>query len=353
MAITVMGTANNGATNPARIGRYKGRILAHAIPREVLRIAGKHESLPKGSSDTLIMRRYVPLGTDSSAPNTWNLDPNNYQVQEGVTPNAQTLNVQDITVTLQEYAVLFSYSNRVADMYEDNVPPEFTKMTGNVIAYLREQTAYGVLKGGTNRFYAGGTSRDTVDSKITINSLRRVTRSLENNEAQRVTEVLAASEKYNTSPVSDGFLVFCSTDLSADIRDLPNFIPKEKYGPGTPKLSQYELGACEEYRFIVSPHLKPYLNAGAAVGTTDLLSTGGSNIDVYPVIICGEDAWSDVMLRGAQSMKLIDIPPGKEDKADPLGQRGYIGGRYYDAVVITNNGWMAILEVGATDLDED
>jgi len=33
-----------------------------------------------------------------------------------------------------------------------------------------------------------------------------------------------------------------------------------------------------------------------------------------------------------------------------LGQRGYIGAKFYSAAFVSNDGWMAVIEAGATDL---
>ena len=92
------------------------------------------------------------------------------------------------------------------------------------------------------------------------------------------------------------------------------------------------------------------LDSGAAVGTTGLVSTGASNIDVYFMIVVAEDAWGDVALRGLDGFSLTHLPHNKKDKQDPLGQRGYVGGKFWCAPFMQNDGWAAILECGATVL---
>jgi len=86
------------------------------------------------------------------------------------------------------------------------------------------------------------------------------------------------------------------------------------------------------------------------VGATGLYSTGGSNVDVYPVIVCGEDAWGQVALRGGDSLDPTWIPPGEKTKSDPLGQRGFVGAKFYMNCTVLNDGWMAIIEAGITAL---
>jgi N4-gp56 family major capsid protein len=137
--------------------------------------------------------------------------------------------------------------------------------------------------------------------------------------------------------------------MESAIRDLPGYKNVTDYG-SKQMVNENEIGSVERYRFILSPELVGYANAGAAVGATGLYSTGGANVDVYPVIVVGEDAWGQVALRGAASMDVTWQAPGQKDKSDPLGQRGYIGAKAYHAAVILNQGFMALVEAGAPDL---
>lgn len=339
-------------TVAARIGRLKGAILAHAIPHEVLSITGKQHRMPKNASDTVVFRRWLPYGgatTNSTTINTVSVDANAHLVQEGVTPDADTITPQDITVQLQQYACLYMYTDRAADLYEDNIPDEMKQQTGERMGLVREMIRYGTLKGCTNKFYAGGTTRATVDEAIGLNILRRVTRTLKRNRSRMVTRVLSASPDYNTAPVEAGYLVFVHTDAEGDIRDLPGFTKVAEYGSRKP-IHENELGSCETFRFVTSPELASIADSGAAIGSTGLYSTTGSNIDVYPFVVVAEDAWGDVALRGMNSFEPTHIAAGTKDKSDPLGQRGYIGSKFYSAAFVQNDGWMAIVEAGVSSL---
>ena len=160
--------------------------------------------------------------------------------------------------------------------------------------------------------------------------------------------MLGSSTNFDTSAVPEGFVVYCNTDMEPDIRDLPNFTPAEKYASGKPM--PYELGMCERFRFIMSPDLPSQQNAGAAIGATGLYSTTGVSIDVYQFIVAAENAWSQIAVRGRQSLETTYLEPGKKDKADPLGQRGYAGTAWWKAVMVENPGWMAVGNVGVRTL---
>lgn len=335
-----------------RINKLKGEILAHAIPTEVLGITGTQRQIPKNVGDTVVYRRWLPFGgatTNSSTINQWVVDAGKHITQEGVTPPSDTLTPQDITVTLNQYSCLYMYTDKTADLYEDDVPAEMKKQTGERMGLVREMIRYGILKAGTNTFFSGGTTIATVSQGISYNLLSKVARGLLGNHAKTVTRVLAPSPNFNTSAVEAGFLVFIHTDGEHDIRLLPGFKEVAVYGQRKP-VHEMEIGSMGRFRFIVSPELASTADSGAAVGSTGLVSTSGSLVDVYPMLVVAEDAWGEVALRGSSSFDTTDLKPGQKDKNDPHGQRGYVGAKFYSAAVVTNNGYMAVVNVGVTSL---
>lgn len=340
------------SNNPSpRIGKIKGEILAHAVSCEVLGLTGQQRGMVKNQGKTVVYRRYLPHGAANTNWNTRNRPVVNaaaHELTEGVTPTADSLTPQDITVTIKEYGCLYQLTNQTADFYEDDVSDEMKKQCGERIGLLREMIRYGVVKACTNVFYAGNaSSRATVAAKISLATLRKVSRSLQNNHAKRITGILAPSSNIKTSPVEASYLVFVSSDAESDIRDLVGFTPVAEYG-SRKVVSPYELGSCENFRFVTSPELAPYLAAGAVVGSTGLV--GAVNVDVYPFIVTGEDAWGQLALRGANALDPTYIPPGTKDKSDPLGQRGYVGAKFYMNCVLLNEGWMGVIEAGVSDL---
>lgn len=338
------------ASPAGRINKLKGEILAHAVPAEVLGMTGMQRAIPKNNGKTVVYRRYLPYGAAATNYNTINRPAAAaaaHVLTEGVTPTADTLVPQDITVTLNQYGCLYQLTDVTADTYEDDVPAEMKKQCGERIALVREMIRYGVVKACANVSYSGGSSRDTVDEKITLTLLRRVSRNLQANHAKKITAILAPSANIATQPVEASYLVFVHSDAEADIRDLAGFKHVSEYGTRKP-VSPYEIGSCENFRFITSPELAPYAAAGAAIASTGL--SGNTNIDVYPFIMVGEDAWGQVALRGSDSIDPTYIPPGTKDKSDPLGQRGYVGAKFYMNATLLNEGWMAVVEAGVTAL---
>jgi N4-gp56 family major capsid protein len=349
-------------TADGRINKLKGEILRHALPVEVLGITGQNKKMPKNVGDTVVYRRWIPFGTSSGAvaagidPQSRMITAANMQTYasaaeavEGVTPGADTLTPVDVTAVLKQYIVMYGVTDKTVDLYEDDVPAEMKKHTGERMGLVREMERYGTLRGMTNAFFAGGTTRATVDETLTLNLLRKVAKSLLGNHGKMNTSILAPSPNFNTKSIEAGYLVFCHTDMEPAIRDLPGFIAVADYG-SRKTIHEMEIGSCERFRFILSPELAGYADAGAAIGATGLFSTTGSLIDVYPVIVCGEDAWGTVALRGKNSLDAWWIPPSQRDKSDPAGQRGYIGAKTWCVSVMLNQGWAALIEAGTPSL---
>ena len=345
----------NYSSQSQRLGKVKGEILAHAVPVEVLGTTGQMKKMPKSQGDNIIFRRWLPYGgVDNKIVTASNVATfaSNHLTAEGVTPSADTLTPTDITATLQQYSCLYALTDKTFDLYEDDVAGEMKRQVGERMGAVREMIRYGELKGQTGVVnYCGGTTIATVDETISLNVLRKTARTLLGNHAKQITSILSPSAMFATAPVEAGFLVFCHTDMEPAIRDLPGFKHVSEYGQRK-VINEYEVGSVERFRFILSPELAPLAGANgvtASVGVTGLQGTGGY-VDVYPMIVVAEDAWGDVALRGAESFDVTYIPVGQKDKNDPLGQRGYIGAKFYSAAKVLNSGWVAVIHAGTPAL---
>ena len=352
-------TIQSFALTPGRINKMKGQILAHAEPLEVLGKMGRQVQFPKNNSDTYVARRFLPYGalaTNSSTLNqffaagTGNRDVAIVQAHltsEGVTPPPESITPMDVTVVMQQYSCLYGFTDKTYDMYEDDIPTQMITQVGERVTFVNELIIYGALRACTNQYYGGtGTTVATVNGGLTLGLIRKIAKNLQANHGKPVNAMLKASGNYGTDAVAPGFNVYCHTDLEPDIRDLPGFIPAEKYATGTPQAN--EIGKCERFRFITSPDLPAVQNGGSAVGSTGLYATTGTDaIDVYTIIVTAMDAWSQIAVRGKDSLKPTYLPPGVESKSDPFGQRGYAGTIWWKAIMVENNGWMAIGNVGS------
>lgn len=350
-------TTQTMSTVTARIGRLKGEILKHVMPVEVLGKFGTKKPMPKNVGESVVYRRWLPKGATTSSPNTWTVDPAAHQITEGETPNGEAISAQDITATLTEYGFIYRWTNRTEDLYEDDVPSEFKRLTGERMGLLLEMIRYGQLKAGTNVFRSGAVaSRSLVTALVSANLLRNVARSMMSNRAQRTTSILSASPNIGTQPVEAAWVVVCHSNMVADLRSqLSGFVHRSEYGSQQP-IHENELGSWEEFRFVWSPELAPWLAAGTTATANTRLSNNAANsagtelVDVYPLIVLSPECFGDVALRGKNAMNVAAFPASQRTKDDPLGQRGSISAQTYFTCVRLNEGHMAVVEVACSYL---
>lgn len=312
------------------------QMLKHAAPVMVLDKFGLTKPMPKNKSTTIKFRRPIVF-TAATTP-----------LVEGVTPAATQFSYEDVSATLKQYGQVVEVTDVIEDTHEDPVLNDASQQCGENIGRTVEALTYGVLRAGTNVFYANGTVRTSVNTAITLSKIRAVVRALQAQKGMPITKILDGSENYATRPIEAAWVSVCHTDLESDIRSLAGFIPVAEYGNRVP-IHERELGTVENVRFVTSPDLPSFPDAGGA-STTAVVSTTGTSADVYPVLFFAKEAYGTVPLRGQGAVEPSIIPVGQKTKDDPLGQRGYVGWKTYFVAVILNQLWMARLEVGASQL---
>ena len=326
-----MAQTSYGDISPRTAAYAEKELLKRGLPFLVLEKFGQAKTLPEASSKVIKFRRYSALPTVPTA------------LTEGVTPTGQQLAVTDITATLAQYGDKVTITDVILDTHEDPVLNEAVTLIGEQAAQMIEKMRFGVLKAGTNVLYANGAARNAVNTAISINLQRRAVRALKRQNARFITSIVRSTPAYGTENVAPGFVALIHPDLEADVRQLSGFVPAEKYGSMTPW--ENELGKCEDVRYVSSTIFEPWADAGGAKGT--MLSTTGTNADVYPVLYVARDAYGIVALKGMFAVTPMVVNPKPSD-SDPLAQRGHVGWKAMQTAVILNDLWMIRAEVAAT-----
>lgn len=331
--------------------RAEMKMLKHAEPIQVLTQFGDQKEQPLNKTDTIVFRRLKPFNaTSSEVPNITAI---NFMTAEGVTPTANTISYTDVTTVLNQYAVLFKFSSKASLMYEDNIPDDMSKLTGETLAEVAELICYGQVKAGTSVIYANGTTRAGINSTISLPKLRLAARTMESNRAKQVTSAIKSGPDFGVSAVEPGYIVFHHTDMLSDVRDLPGFTKRVDYGSAIKPVHPREVGACEEFRFVTSPLFAPFAAAGAAVATyPGYVAADSTNIDVYPMVIMAESAWGQCSLKGNgyTGVSPTIIPANVKNHANPSGMFGYVGADFWFSSVRLNENWMTRIECAAKEL---
>lgn len=338
--------------------RAEMEMLRHAEPIMVLTRFGEQFAQPLRKTDTVVFRRIVPFGGAAVAnpadgySETPVITAANFITSEGVTPTANTITYTDISATLQQYAVLFKFTSKTELMYEDDIPGDMVKICGKTMAEIAEKVAYGNIRGGTAVIYANGSARASVNSALSLNTLRLAARSLDTNRATKVTEMIKPGPNFGTSSVEESFPLFVHSHVVADCRSLPGVTMRPDYGSSITPLHEREVCACEDFRIISSPLFEPFLAAGASVTGTGMLSAGASACDIYPCIAMGESAFGHISLKGHgfTGIKPKIISAGDVNHANPVGMFGFVSANFWLESVRLNENFMVRIEVAASAL---
>lgn len=328
------GITTYGDISP-RVGIYAvAKFLAHAPPVEILAKFGMNEPIPKNKGQLAVFRRFIPFEINTTA------------LVEGVTPAPNMLQYEDVKVVISQYGAWVNFTDVIADTSEDPNLQKITMGLSEQAVGVKEALIWAELIGGTNVLYTGtATMRSEVDTPISEDELVAAQRFLKANKARPITKMLKASTNVATEPVAPGFLAFGHTNLEPDFRALTGFVPREKYSNYS-VVSDYELGKFQDIRVVLSPDLEIFYGAGAA-DTTGVLSADGANVDVYPIVVIGQDAYGTVPLRGMDSAS-ITVKNPTPTYEDPLAQRGFASYKMWYAVLRLNEAWMVRIEAAAS-----
>lgn len=333
--MTITKSTDSGISQRTNVWAAR-EMLKYAGATMVLDKFGKPIRMPKNKSTTAKFRRPIVFSAATSP------------LVEGVTPTSTQFSYEDVSVTLKQYGEVVTITDVIEDTHEDPVLQDATEQCGENIGRTMEALTYGVVKAGTNVFYANSTSRANVNTAISLNKQRAVTRFLKAQKGKKIRKVLSASPNYNTYPVEAAYVAVAHTDCEADIRNLAGFISTAEYGQRN-MICEEEIGSVEDVRYVLSPDLSPFQAAGSAT-LNGMVADDATNVDVYPILFFAQEAYGCVALKGAGAVSPSIIPVGQKTKDDPLGQRGYVGWKTWFACLRLNEAWMARLEVGVTDL---
>jgi N4-gp56 family major capsid protein len=314
------------------------KMLARIEPILVLEPFAMVTPLPKNKGETIKWRRIRPL-----AVSTTNLT-------EGVTPAASQLVYEDVTTAIGEFGGYIAITDKIADLHEDRVLDDAMTALSDQAASTKEMIIWGVLRGGTAVLYSNGVARSSVNTPLDLDLVRAAVQTLKRNHAHKITKRMAAGPNIATEPVNSSFVAVAHVDTERDWRECNSFVPVEKYSSNQKPLhEEWEIGKVEEVRILLSPQLSPFLAAGSAT-LQGMISAAGVNVDVYPIIVFGQDAYGTVPLKGASSVEMAVKNPKMGEPGDPLGQRGFVAWKMWYQAVRLNELWMIRLEVAATQV---
>jgi len=232
-----------------------------------------------------------------------------------------------------------------------------TERQAQQAAEVIDLLCYKTFRNPANTIYAGGaaiTSRAAVNNVVSTADLDRAIRHLEGLDAEKLTEMLAATPDVSTQPLRPSYVAICHPILRYDLEQLTGFVPVEQYANSSQAMD-FEIGSYKGVRFLVTTQAVAFdrngdnsLGAGAA-GTSLVEDASGSYAEVYPIVIFAKDAVGTATIGGMDSIVPKVVRPTPSG-TDPLGQRGTVGYTFMHSQLILNEDWIITIESGVSAL---
>lgn len=266
---------------------YSDYLIDNAKPELVHDQFGQKHPIPKGGGKTVEFRKFMPLGKKTTP------------LEEGITPNGQSLEVTKVEATIQQYGNYVTLSDIVQLTTLDNTLVETTKLLGAQAGMTMDTITREVLNGGTNAIYAGGKeARAALDEtcKITVDDIYKAARFL----------------KAQNAPKIDGsYVAIIHPDVAYDLMRDDEWTEVHKYS-ATTEIFNGEIGKIAGVRFVETTEAKIFADEGK-----------GSR-DVYSTLVLGANAYGVTELEGG-GLRHIIKQLGSGGTSDPLDQRGTAG----------------------------
>lgn len=295
---------------------YDKLLLVRAKPYLIHDQWAQIRPMPSGHAKVIKFRRYTNLSTKTTI------------LSEGTTPTGDQVATTDLRATLHQYGSFV----HITDVVEiTNTSGELHEIT-DLLSQQMGETLDEIIRNVLTTCASTTLSTETGDviSKAEIDG---VVKTLLNNSAQFINQVVGATDGVGTTPVSQSFWGTMNTTLIDDLEGVTDFIPIAKYPTSQPQLPS-EWGATGNVRWVHSP------NAISGADVSDAFASGS----YYWLNIIGKNAYATVDLAGGNAKSIIK-PLGSGGTADPLNQRMTMAWKMFTTARVLNDNFMHILKV--------
>lgn len=296
--------------------------------------------VPENKAETVTWRRMVNDAVSTST------------ITEGVNPDWQSISYEDVSGTFEERVEIYAVTSRARRLSEDDHVKNSVDQLKDKVLRIRNAVGWSKWTAGTTVLYndPAHSARTDVNGPITLGILQEAIRLLDDAKGEYFTEVDDGGLFNGTVPLEPAYMALSHTNILPDLRRVPGWTTCAEYGSAKP-VSKHEKGAVENTRFLLSPELTPFADAGAAVSGLNLKSTSGTDADVYPILVCAKHALGCGDLKGDSDdgwggvdVQILD----KADKSDAANLNTLAVAHWWDLQLILNDTWVVRIEVAAT-----
>lgn len=279
-------TSSEGLSKEMKVF-YSDYLIDNAIPKLVHDQFGQKHPIPKNGGKTIEFRKYSPLPKLTTP------------LQEGVTPDGQSLNMSTVEATVAQYGGYITLSDMLLLTAIDNNLVQATKLLGAQAGTTLDTITREVLNGGTNAIFAGGKeARAALDDTclLTVDDIKKAVRLLKNQNAEQI---------------NGSWVGIIHPDIAYDLTNDPAWKDVKTYSDPQ-DIYEGEIGKIFGVRFVETTEAKIWAGAGA----------GGRA--VYSTLILGDNAYGVTEVQGG-GLEHIVKQLGSAGTSDALNQRATAG----------------------------
>jgi N4-gp56 family major capsid protein len=317
-----MADTNTAIIAPGVNNFYDRVMLKAARPLLVHLKFGQVRDLPRNNSMVIKFRRYSLLAANTTA------------LTEGVTPSGTSLSITDVSGTVAQYGDFVTLTDVLQFSTLDPILTETADLLGQQAGNSLDQITRDVLVAGASKQYASSaTTTDTVTASMTLtrDEIREAVRTLQGNDAKKITRIVNPSTGFNTSPINASYVGIIDHNTLFDLKNEVGWIPVEEYA-SQGSVMEGEVGALDDVRFLM---------------TTNGYSVAGALTTVHKTLIMGQDFYGISRISG-EAMRNIVKPLGSGGTADPLDQRSTSGWKATFLAKVLNANFGVEIEHGVT-----
>jgi N4-gp56 family major capsid protein len=232
------------------------------------------------------------------------------------------------------------------EITEDQLQIDLLNGAG-VIRYTGAATSTATLQGNDT---AAPFASDNTNDALSYDDLVKLSIELDNNRCPKNTMLIAGSRMVDTKVVNAARYIYIGSELLPTVMRLTDyhgnkaFIPVAQYAnAGT--VARGEVGAIDNFRFIVVPEMMHWEAAGATVSDPDggvayRFSSDGTNFrfNVYPMLVVGEGSFTTIGFQtDGKSVKFMTkhvTPEQNYTTENPFGEVGFHSIKWWYSTMI-------------------
>ena len=242
------------------------------------------------------------------------------------------------------------------EMTEDQLQVELLNAAG-VIRYTGTATSVATLDG--NDTSSPFDEDTTTNSILTYDDLVKLAIELDNNRCPKNTKLIAGSRMVDTKVVNAARYIYIGSELLPTLMRLTDyhggkaFIPVAQYASAG-NVARGEVGAVDNWRFIVVPEMMHWAAAGAGVTAEGTLFRNSSDVsgnlkfDVYPMLAIGDASFTTIGFQTdgkSVKFKTKHVKPEQNyTTQDPYGTTGFMSLQWFYGFMVLRPERIAIIK---------